>query len=82
MTKKHLGRKGFIQLTLPYCCSSPRKSELELKQVRKQELMQRPRRDVQYWLASSDLLSLLSYRTQDCQPRDGPTHKGPFPLDH
>jgi hypothetical protein len=24
MTKKHLGRKGFIQLTLPYCCSSPK----------------------------------------------------------
>jgi hypothetical protein len=42
MTKKHLGRKGFIQLTLPYCCSSPRKSRLELKQGRKQELMQRP----------------------------------------
>jgi hypothetical protein len=28
------------------------------------------------------LLSLLSYRTQDYQPRDGPTHKWPFPLDH
>jgi hypothetical protein len=40
MTKNKLGRKGFIQLTLPYCCSSPRKSGLELKQVRKQELMQ------------------------------------------
>ena len=33
-------------------------------------------------LASSGLLSLLSYRTQDYQPRDGPTHKGPLPLDH
>jgi hypothetical protein len=34
-------------------------------------------------LASSPgLLSLLSYKTQDYQPRDGPTHKGPFPLDH
>jgi hypothetical protein len=41
-----LGRKGFIRLTLPYCCSSPRKSGLELKQGRKQELMQRPWRDV------------------------------------
>jgi hypothetical protein len=82
MTKKHLGRKGFIQLTIPYCCSSPRKSGLELKQVRKQELMQRPWRDVLYWLASPGLLSLLSYRTQDYQPRDGPTYKGPFPLDH
>jgi hypothetical protein len=28
------------------------------------------------------LLSLLSYRTQVYQPRDGPTHKQPFPLDH
>jgi hypothetical protein len=65
MTKKQLGRKGFIWLTLPYCCSSPRKSGLELKQVRKQELMQRPWRDVPYWLASSGLLSLLTYRTQD-----------------
>ena len=33
-------------------------------------------------LASPSLLSLLFYRTQDYQPRDGPTHKGPFPLDH
>jgi hypothetical protein len=24
MTKKQLGRRGFIRLTLPYCCSSPR----------------------------------------------------------
>jgi hypothetical protein len=44
--------------------------------------MQRPWRDVLYWLASPGLLSLLSYRTQDCQPRDGPTHKGSFPLYH
>jgi hypothetical protein len=77
-----LGRKGFIQLALPYCCSSPRKSELELKQVRKQELMQRPWRDVPYSLASPGLLSLLSYRTQDYQSRDDTTHKGIFPLDH
>jgi hypothetical protein len=39
-----------------------RKSGLELKQVRKQELMQRPWRDVTYWLASLSLLSFLSYR--------------------
>jgi hypothetical protein len=82
MTKKQLGRKGFIQLTLPHCCSSPKKSGLELKQARKQELMQRPWRDVPYWLASSALLILLSYRTQDYQPRDGPIHKGPSRLDH
>ena len=28
------------------------------------------------------LLSLLSYRTQDYQPRDGTTHNGPSLLDH
>jgi hypothetical protein len=60
-----LGKKGFIQVTLPYCCSSPRKSGLELKELRKQELMQR---DVHYWLASPGLLSLLFYRIQDYQP--------------
>jgi hypothetical protein len=43
---------------------------------------QRPWRNVFYWLASPGLLSLLPYRTQDYQPRDGPTDKGPFPLDH
>jgi hypothetical protein len=57
-------------------------SGLELKQVRKQELIQRLWRDVTYWLASTGLLSLLSYRTQDYQPRDDTTHKGPSPLDH
>jgi hypothetical protein len=56
MTKKHLGRKEFIQLTLPHCCYHQRKSELELKQVRKQELMQRPWKDVLYWLAQHALL--------------------------
>ena len=35
-----------------------------------------------YWLASPGLLSLLSYRTQDYQPRDGTTYNGPFRLDH
>ena len=77
--RSKLGRKGFIRLTLPYCCSSPRKSGLELKQVRNQELMQRPWRDVTYWLASPGLLSLLSYRTQDYQPREGTTHKWASP---
>jgi hypothetical protein len=71
-----LGRKGFIQLTLPYCCSSPRKSALELKQVRKQELMQKPWRDALYWLASLGLLSLLSYRTKTTSPEMAPPTRG------
>jgi hypothetical protein len=42
MTKKQAREERFIQLAIPYCCLSPRKSGLELNQVRKQELMQRP----------------------------------------
>ena len=34
------------------------------------ELMQRPQRNTAYWLAPHDLLSLLSYSTQDHLPRD------------
>jgi hypothetical protein len=41
MTKKQVGEE---RVYLAY--NSPRKSGLELKQVRKQELMQRPWRDV------------------------------------
>jgi hypothetical protein len=78
-----LGRKGFNQLILPHCCSSPKKSGLELKHVRKQDLMQRLWMDVTYWLAlKPGLLSLLSYRTQDYQHRDGTSNNGPSPLDH
>jgi hypothetical protein len=80
ITKKQLGRKGFIQLTIPYCYLSPRKSGLELKQVRKQELMQRPWSYVLYWLASPGLLSLLSYRTKITSPNMVPPTRGLSPL--
>jgi hypothetical protein len=40
-------------------------------------MMQRPWKDVTYWLAFHGLLSLPSYRTQDYEPRDGITHNGP-----
>jgi hypothetical protein len=55
---------------------------MELKQVREQELMQRPWKDVLYWLASPGLFNLLSYRTQGYQPRDGTTHNGPSSIGH
>jgi hypothetical protein len=74
--RNKLGKKGFIRLTLPYCCSSPRKSGLELKQVKKQELMQRPWRDITYWLAFPGLLSLLSYRTKTASPGMVPPTRG------
>ena len=38
--------------------------------------MQRPWRGAAYWLAPHGLLSLLSYRTQDHQPKDGSTQNG------
>jgi hypothetical protein len=79
MTKKQVGEErvysAYISTLL--FITKERKSGLELKQVRKQELMQRPWRDVTYWLSSPGLLSLLSYRTQDYQPWDGTTHNGP-----
>jgi hypothetical protein len=78
--RSKLGRKGFIRLTLPYCCWSPKYAGLELKQVRKQELMQRAWRDVLYWLASPGLLSLLSYRTKTTSPEMAPSTRGLSPL--
>ena len=72
--RSKLGRKGFIRLTLPCCCSSPK--EVRTGNQAGQELMQRPWRDVLYWFASPGLLSMLSYRTQDYHP---PT-RGPSPL--
>jgi hypothetical protein len=71
------GGKGLFSLHFHTAVHHQRKSGLELKQVRKQELMQRPWRDVTYWFASPGLLSLLSYRTEDYQPRDGTSHNGP-----
>jgi hypothetical protein len=83
MTKKQVEEKRvYSAYTFHIAVHHQRKSGLELKHVRKQELMQRPWRDVTYWLASPGWLSLLSYRTQDYQPRDGTTHNEPFNLDH
>ena len=79
MTKKQVGEE---RVYLVYTFHQ-RKSGLELEQVRKQELVQKPWRDAPYWLASPVLLSLDSrYRTQDFLPRDGTIHKGPSTLDH
>ena len=83
MTKKQVEEERvYSAYTFQIAIHHQRRSGLKLKQVRIQELMQRPWKDVTYWLASPGLLSLLSYRTQDYQPRDGTTHNGPSPLDH
>ena len=90
MTKKQVGEERvysaytLILLMLILLFITKGSQDWNYKQVRKQELMQSPWRDVTYWLASPGLLSLLSYKTQDYQPRDGPTHNrpSPSPLDH
>ena len=50
------GGKGLFGLRFHAAVHHQRKSGLELKQVREQELMQRPWRDVPYWLAQLALL--------------------------
>jgi len=77
MTKKQVGRKGFIQLTLPHSCSSSKDMNSHRAGTWRQELIQRPQRGAAYLIAFSGLLSLISYRTQDYQARDGTTHYGP-----
>jgi hypothetical protein len=79
MTKKQVCAGGLFSLHFHIAVDHQRKSGLELKQIRNKELMQRPWRDVSYWLASPGLLSLLSYRTQVYQPRNGTTHNGSSP---
>ena len=84
MTKKQDGEEMVYSAYIFHIAvHHQRMSGLELKQVRKQELKQRPRRDVLYWLAYFPWLAQPALlKNQDYQPRDGPTHKGPFPLDH
>jgi hypothetical protein len=82
MTKKQVGEERvYSAYTFHIAVHHQMNSGLELRQVRKQELMQRSWRDVTYWLASSALLKSLYYRAQYYQPRDGTTHNRPSLLD-
>jgi hypothetical protein len=80
MTKKQVGEERVYSAytsTLLFITKGSQGRNSHRAGTWRQELMQRPWRDVLYWLASPGLLSLLSYRTQDHQPRDGTTHNGP-----
>jgi hypothetical protein len=71
MTKKHLGRKGFIQLTFPYCCSS-------LKEFRTgNQAGQGAGSDAE---AMEGYSLLLSYRTKTTSPEMVPPTRGLSPL--
>jgi hypothetical protein len=63
MTKNQVGEERVYSAYTSTLLFITKEVRTELKQVRKQELMQRPWRDVPYWLACSGLLS-LSYRTK------------------
>ena len=54
--KKFVEERVYSAYTFHIAVHHQGKSGLELKQVRKQELMQRPWRDVSYWLAQLALL--------------------------
>jgi hypothetical protein len=57
MTKKQVGEERvYSAYTSHIAVDHQRMAGLELKQVRKQELMQNPWRDVPYWLAQPALL--------------------------
>jgi len=78
MTKSKLERKRFIWLTLPHCGLSLKEArtgtqtEQNLEAGADAETIE----GAAYWLAPRGLQSLLSYRPQDFQCRDGTTHNG------
>jgi len=79
ISTKQLGRKGFIRLTLPHCCSSMKEIRTGTKAGKKAgadaETMER-----------CSLLACFPWLAQlvlhDYQIRDGPIQRGPFSLDH
>jgi hypothetical protein len=72
------GRVNFIK-EFSLCHILSLKPRQELK-AGTQELKLKSRRSATYWLAPHGLLSLLSYASQDYQPRSGTTHTD-FPTD-
>ena len=77
MTKKQVGEERvYSAYTFHIAVDHQRMPGLELKQVRKQELIQRPWRDVTYWLDFPGLLSLFSCRTKTTSPEMEPPTRG------
>jgi hypothetical protein len=71
------GGKGLFGLHFRVAVHHQRKSGLELKQVRKQELMQRPWRDVPYWLASLACSACSLIEPKTTSPEMVPPTRGP-----
>lgn len=75
--QSNLGKKRFIQLTLPYHSSSSAEVRIGAQAGQEAELMQRPQRNAAYQLASR---GLPSYRSQEHLPRADSTHNELDPL--
>jgi hypothetical protein len=80
MTQKQVGEErvyfAYISISIFIIEGNQDKNSIRAGTWR-QELMQRPWRSAAYWLTPHGLLSLLSYRIQNLQPRNGPTQLGP-----
>jgi hypothetical protein len=80
LTKSNLGRKGFIWLTYPEPCSTEGSQSKNSSQAGPGgRSWCRGHGDVLLNGLLLSLLSLLSYRTQDHQPGNGPTQNGLTP---
>jgi hypothetical protein len=80
MTKKQVGEERVYSVYTSMLLFITKRSQdrhSHMAGTWRQELMQKLWKSAAYWIASPGLLSLLSYRTQDYQPRDGTTHQGP-----
>ena len=77
MTKKQVGEERVFSAYTSYIAVHHRKkSGLELKQVRKQELMQKPGRDVLYWLASPGCSACSHIEPKTTSPEMAPPTRG------
>ena len=69
-----------VYFTLAFTIKSSQDRNSSRAGIWRQELMQRPWRVLLTGLLHMACFSLLSYRAQNHQPRDGPTHNGLAPL--
>jgi hypothetical protein len=80
MTKKQLRRKGFIQFTLPHCCSSLKEVRIGTQAGQEAGADAEAMEGCSLLACLPGLLSLLSYRTKITSPGMAPPTMGPSPL--
>ena len=78
--RSKLGRKGFIQLTLPYRCSSPKEVRTGTQASQKAGADAEAMEGCSLLACFPGLLSLLSYRIKTTSPEMVPPTRGLSPL--